>query len=58
MQGTIQQLRPYIDSCTVGGIIVITYPNQNIPKSKCTLVESKLAKVRSKRTKCVVKMYP
>ena len=64
-QGKIQKFRPYIDSCAVGGITVKTYPNQNVPKSKCTLVESKFAQVRSKltqveskRTHCVVKMYP
>ena len=65
MQGKIQKLRPYIDSCAVGEITVKTYPNQNVPKSKCNLVESKFTHVRSKliqveskRTQCVVKMYP
>ena len=33
------------------GITVKTYPNQNVPKSKRTLVESKFTQVRSKCTK-------
>ena len=47
------------------GITVKMYPNQNVPKSKCTFVEtkftqvrSKLTQVESKRTQCVAKNVP
>ena len=51
MQGKIQKLRPYIDSCT-GDY------SQNVPKSKFTLVEVRIYSSEVKTYPSGVKTYP